>query len=115
MLVKGHVSCPFVPYNLGKEKLREDINTINSNLAQIKTIRVELKYLNTYYCQATIDMPENSIAFATLYATNGQVSLDDIIQIRVTNGVITATSNGKFNSDSAVYVNVLIVPDNWHR
>ena len=32
MLVKGHVSCPYVPYNLGKEKLREDINTINSNL-----------------------------------------------------------------------------------
>ena len=56
MLVKGHVSCPYVPYNLGKEKLREDINTINSNLLwkELANDKLEVDISNLEYKELLI-------------------------------------------------------------
>lgn len=81
-----------------------------------RTFRKKLSYITNYYCLADIVVPSGYIAFATIY-TAENVPIDHITQIRCERFAdtvirVVAVSNGEFIPSSAVYVNVLITPDN---
>lgn len=95
--------------------LNEEYNLTNISNG-ISTFRQKLSYITNYYCMADIVVPSGYIAFATIY-TAENVPIDHITQIRCERFAdtvirVVAVSNGEFIPSSAVYVNVLITPDN---
>lgn len=90
----------------------------NSDLAKIKAYRLALPYVSGYYCYSDITVPSGYIAVATVYSTDN-TNIDNVINVQCIKQSDTiirvkAISDNKFVSGDKVYVNIILVPDNFN-